>query len=67
MGLSTFMQQTVSQAATYCRASSDGMPGPHQNTARVRSLRCAHSSGMDPYRPKGVSTAYSNTSRLYRR
>jgi hypothetical protein len=39
----------------------------HQKAPTVRPCLCASSSGMEPYRPKGDSSRYSNTSRLYSR
>lgn len=39
----------------------------HHSTPVVRPSLCASIMGMEPYRPKGDSSRYSNTSRLYRR
>jgi hypothetical protein len=48
-------------------AAPGGWPAAHQKAPTVRPCLCASSSGMEPYRPKGDSSRYSNTSRLYRR
>ena len=46
---------------------AQGQAAAHQKAPMVWPARCAMRRGMEPYRPKGESCRYSNTSRLYRR